>query len=75
MRPGTEAAVVKTPEVFVEVVTILDEDASDVRGIAPPVAIRKSYFRLYIIIAIVFWGFGDCGCYNIIFISQKTERD
>ncbi len=51
MKPETEEAVVKTPEVFIEVVTTLDENASDVRGIKPPVAIKKSYFRIYIIIA------------------------
>ena len=43
-KPETEEAVVKTPEVFIEVVTTLDENASDVRGITPPVAINKSYF-------------------------------
>ena len=44
----------KTPEIFVEVVTVLDADASDVRGIKPPVSLDKRYFKLYIIIAIVF---------------------
>ncbi len=50
----SEVEVAKTPEIFIEVATTLDEDASDVRGIAPPVSLHKSYFRLYIIIAIVF---------------------
>ena len=50
----SEVEVAKTPEIFIEVATTLDEDASDVRGIKPPVALDKSYFRLYIIIAIVF---------------------
>ncbi len=50
----SEAEVAKTPEIFVEVVTVLDADASDVRGIKPPVSLSKSYFRLYIVIAIVF---------------------
>ena len=49
-----EIEVVKTPEIFVEVVTVLDADASDVRGIKPPVSLDKRYFKLYIIIAIVF---------------------
>ena len=53
-KPETEEAVVKTPEVFIEVVTTLDEDASDVRDIRPPVVIKKNYFRLYYIVAIVF---------------------
>ena len=44
----------KTPEIFIEVVTTLDADASDVRDIKPPVSLDKSYFRLYIIIAIAF---------------------
>ncbi len=52
LKPETEVA--KTPEIFVEVVTVLDADASDVRGIKPPVPLDKRYFKLYIIIAIVF---------------------
>jgi len=50
----SEAEVAKTPEIFIEVVTMLDADASDVRGIKPPVSLDKRYFKLYIIIAIVF---------------------
>jgi len=50
----SEVEVAKTPEIFIEVVTTLDEDASDVRGIKPPVSLDKNYFRLYIIIAIAF---------------------
>ncbi len=46
--------VAKTPEIFIEVATTLGADASDVRDIKPPVALHKNYFRLYIIIAIVF---------------------
>jgi len=52
LKPETEVA--KTPEIFIEVVTMLDADASDVRGIKPPVSLDKRYFKLYIIIAIVF---------------------
>ncbi|ODS31454.1 MAG: hypothetical protein SCARUB_03411 [Candidatus Scalindua rubra] len=48
-----EDEIVKTPEVFVEVVSILDEKASDIRDIKPPVVINKNYYRLYVIIAIV----------------------
>ncbi len=50
----SEVEAEKTPEIFVEVVTTLDENASDVRGIKPPVSLDKRYFKLYIIIAIVF---------------------
>lgn len=50
----SEVEVAKTPEIFIEVVTTLDKDASDVRDIKPPVALKKNYFRLYIIVAIVF---------------------
>jgi hypothetical protein len=50
----SETEVAKTPEIFVEVVTVLDADASDVRDIKPPVSLDKRYFKLYIIIAIVF---------------------
>jgi hypothetical protein len=48
-----EVEVAKTPEIFIEIATTLDADASDVRDITPPVALDKNYFRLYIIIAIV----------------------
>ncbi len=50
LKSEVEAA--KTPEIFVEVVTTLDADASDVRDIKPPVALHKNYYRLYIIIGI-----------------------
>jgi len=53
LKPEAEVEVTKTPEIFVEVVTVLDADASDVRGIKPPVSLDKRYFKLYIIIAIV----------------------
>ncbi|MCP4266911.1 MAG: protein BatD [Candidatus Brocadiaceae bacterium] len=49
-----DVMVAKTPEIFIEVATTLDADASDVRDIAPPVALHKSYYKLYIIIAMVF---------------------
>mgnify|MGYP001178750363 FL=1 len=52
LKPEIEVS--KTPEIFVEVVTVLDADASDVRGIKPPVSLDKRYFKLYIIIVIVF---------------------
>ena len=54
LKSEAEVEVAKTPEIFVEVVTVLDADASDVRGIKPPVSLDKRYFKLYIIIAIVF---------------------
>ena len=53
LKPEAEVEVAKTPEIFVEVVTVLDADASDVRGIKPPVSLDKRYLKLYIIIAIV----------------------
>ena len=52
LKPEIEVS--KTPEIFVEVVTVLDADASDVRGIKPPVSLDKRYFKLYTIIAIAF---------------------
>ena len=73
MKPGTEEAVVKTPEVFIEVVTILDENASDVRGIKPPVAISKSYFRLYIIIAIVLGVLAIAAAIIFLYRGKKKE--
>lgn len=73
-KPETEEAVVKTPEVFIEVVTTLDENASDVRGIKPPVAINKSYFRLYIIIAIVFGVLVIAGAI-ILFLYRRKQKE
>ena len=74
MRPGTEEAVVKTPEVFIEVVTTLDENASDVRGITPTVAINKSYSRLYYIIAIVFGVLVIVGAI-ILFLYRRKQKE
>jgi hypothetical protein len=73
-RPETEEAVVKTPEVFIEVVTTLDENASDVRGITPTVAINKSYFRLYYIIAIVFGALAIAGAI-ILFLYRRKQKE
>lgn len=73
-KPETEKAVVKTPEVFIEVVTTLDENASDVRDIKPPVAINKSYFRLYIIIAIAFGILAITGAI-ILFLYRRKHRE
>ncbi len=73
-KPETEEAVVKTPEVFIEVVTTLDENASDVRGITPTVAINKSYFRLYIIIAIVFGVLVIAGAI-ILFLYRRKQKE
>ena len=71
--PEAEEAVVKTPEVFIEVVTILDENASDVRGIKPPVAISKSYFRLYIIIAIVLGVLAIAAAIILLYRGKQKE--
>jgi len=73
-KPETEEAVVKTPEVFIEVVTTLDEDASDVRDIRPPVAIKKNYFRLYYIVAIVFGVLAIAGAI-MLFLYRKKQRE
>ena len=73
-KPETEEAVVKTPEVFIEVVTTLDEDASDVRDIRPPVVIKKNYFRLYYIVAIVFGVLAIAGAI-MLFLYRKKQRE
>ncbi len=73
-KPETEEAIVKTPEVFIEVVTTLDENASDVRGITPPVAINKSYSRLYYIIAIVFGVLVIAGAI-ILFLYRRKQKE
>lgn len=68
-----EEAVAKTPEVFVEVVSTLDENASDIRDIRSPVAINKNYTRLYIIIAIVFGVLAVTG-FVIMFLYRRKQR-
>jgi len=73
-KPETEEAVVKTPEVFIVVVTTLDEDASDVRDIRPPVVIKKNYFRLYYIVAIVFGVLAIAGAI-MLFLYRKKQRE
>lgn len=51
-KDEVEERTAKTPEIFVEVVSVLDENASDIRDIVPPVQLIKNYSKLYIIIAI-----------------------
>ncbi len=70
----TEIVVAKTPEIFIEVVTTLDTDASDVRDIAPPVSLHKSYFRIYIIIAIVF-GVLALAAIVLHYIYHKKDKE
>jgi hypothetical protein len=70
----SEVEVAKTPEIFIEVVTTLDEDASDVRDIKPPVSLAKSYFRLYIIIAIAF-GVLILAAIVIYYIYNRKHRE
>ncbi len=69
-----EVEVTKTPEIFVEVETTLDQDASDVRDIKPPVALDKSYFRLYIIVAIVF-GVLALVAFVLHYIYHRKDRE
>ena len=69
-----EVMVAKTPEIFIEVATTLDADASDVRDITPPVALHKSYFRLYIIIAIVF-GVLALTAFILHYIYNRKNRE
>ncbi len=69
-----EVMIAKTPEIFIEVATTLDVDASDVRDIAPPVALHKSYFKLYIIIAIVF-GVLALAAIVLHYIYHRKDRE
>ncbi|MFQ5686168.1 MAG: BatD family protein [Candidatus Scalindua sp.] len=73
-KPESEEATVKTPEVFIEVLTTLDENASDIRDIKPPVTINKNYFRLYIIIAIVF-GVLVFAAAVILFLQRRKQKE
>lgn len=70
----SEVEVAKTPEIFIEIVTMLDADASDVRGIKPPVSLDKRYFKLYIIIAIVF-GVLLLAAIVLHYIYRRKERE
>ena len=70
----SEVEVAKTPEIFIEVVTMLDADASDVRGIKPPMSLDKRYFKLYIIIAIVF-GVLILTAIVLHYISLRKQRE
>lgn len=65
--------VAKTPEIFIEVVSLLDEGASDIRDIRPPVPLKKNYFRLYIIIAIAFGALGIVGGI-VLFLYRRKHR-
>ncbi|MFQ5965143.1 MAG: hypothetical protein ACE5KZ_12790 [Candidatus Scalinduaceae bacterium] len=69
-----EAREVKTPEIFVEVVSVLDENASDIRDIRPPVVLQKNYSRLYIVIAIVFGVLGIVGTIIMYFYNRRHKK-
>ena len=64
---------VKTSEIFVEVLSVLDEDAGDIRDIIPPVTLNKNYYRLYIIIAITLGVLGAAGAI-ILFLYRRKHR-
>jgi hypothetical protein len=64
----------KTSEIFIEVVSILDENASDIRGIKPPVSLDKNYYRLYIIIAIMLGVLGTAGGIILLLYRRKHGR-
>ncbi|HDY67157.1 MAG: hypothetical protein JYX80_00885 [Candidatus Scalindua sediminis] len=64
----------KTPEIFIEVVSILDENASDIRDIKPPVSLNKNYYRLYLIIAITLGVLGIVGAIILFLYRRKHSR-
>jgi hypothetical protein len=64
----------ETSEIFIEVVSILDENASDIRGIKPPVSLDKNYYRLYIIIAIMLGLLGTAGGIILLLYRRKHGR-
>lgn len=61
----------KTSEIFIEVVSILDENATDIRDIKPPVSLNKNYYRLYLIIAITLGVLGTVGAVILSFNRRK----
>jgi hypothetical protein len=64
----------KTSEIFIEVVSILDENASDIRDIKPPVSLNKNYYRLYLIIAITLGALGIAGAIILFFYRRKHKE-
>ena len=66
--------VAKTPEIFIEVVSVLDENASDIRDIRPPITLYKNYFRLYMIIAITIGVLGIAGAI-VFYLYRRKHRE
>jgi hypothetical protein len=64
----------KTSEIFIEVVSILDENASDIRDIKPPISLNKNYYRLYLIIAITLGVLGIVVAI-ILFFNRRKHRE
>ncbi len=64
----------KTSEIFIEVVSILDENASDIRDIKPPVSLNKNYYRLYLITAITVGVLGIAGAI-ILFLYRRKHGE
>ncbi|MDR4496536.1 MAG: BatD family protein [Candidatus Scalindua sp.] len=74
-RKGTnKTEEVKTPEIFIEIASTLDKNASDIRDIKPPVLLKKNYHRLYIVLSIFFGIFALAGTV-FFFFSRKKQKE
>ncbi len=73
-KDKTEERETKTPEIFIEVLSTLDENAADIRDIGPPVSLNKSYYRLYIIIAIVLVTLAIAGVVILFLYRRKHKK-
>ncbi|MDR4505255.1 MAG: BatD family protein [Candidatus Scalindua sp.] len=63
-----------TPEIYIEIMSTLDEKAADIRDINPPVFLRKSYHRLYILLTIIFGILALIGILFFLFFRKKREK-
>ncbi|MCP5005878.1 MAG: protein BatD [Planctomycetes bacterium] len=65
---------IKTPEIYIEIVSTLDENADDIRDIKPPVFLKKDYLRLYILLAAIFGTMALIGIPFFLIYRKKQEK-
>jgi hypothetical protein len=74
LKDAQEEGETATPEIYIEIASTLDGKASDIRDIKPPVFLRKDYYRLYILLAIIFGILALIGIPLFLFYRKKRGK-
>ncbi len=65
---------IETPEIYIEIVSSLDEKAADIRDIKPPVLLKKDYQKLYLLLATIFGILALVGTPLFLFMRKKRKK-